>query len=226
MAHASAHGHGARAWLLCILTVNMVLSFNYDMYYTFNESVGQPAFWPVLFVILTVCIGKDIYSVAIDRHFNYKSHHIIEEHDAAQAFGKNKGVVALCLACMVKRRMRAAMRWESCVSPISKSSGTEVWPLRHGRPDDPGDCRDTEQLVHGWIAELLHGHRLHGGVGQLHPCQPLLYPQDALSGSASQQGPHRHRARRRFRRGVITIIPAFSIFYNMCTAATLLYKRK
>ena len=85
---------GPVAWLLCILTVNMVLSFNYDMYYTFNESVGQPAFWPVLFVILTVCIGKDIYSVAIDRHFNYKSHHIIEEHDAAQAFGKNKGVVA------------------------------------------------------------------------------------------------------------------------------------
>merc|ERR1711916_215573 len=85
---------GPVAWLLCILTVNMVLSFNYDMYYTFNESVGQPAFWPVLFVILTVCIGKDIYSVAIDRHFNYKSHHIIEEHDAAQAFSKNKGVVA------------------------------------------------------------------------------------------------------------------------------------
>ena len=85
---------GPVAWLLCILTVNMVLAFDYDIYYTFNESVGQPAFGPVLIVILTVCIGKDIYSVAIDRHFNYKSHHIIEEYDAYHASRKAKGVVA------------------------------------------------------------------------------------------------------------------------------------
>ena len=85
---------GPVAWLLCILTINMVPAFDYDMYYTFNESVGQPATWLVLIVILTVCIGKDIYGVAIDRHLNYKSHHIIEEHDAHQTNMKEKGVVA------------------------------------------------------------------------------------------------------------------------------------
>jgi hypothetical protein len=84
---------GPAAWFISILTINLVISFDYNAYHVFNMSAGEPLFWVVLVICLTVVVGKDAYSCAIDRHFNYKAHHIIEEHDAGLESAKSKGRV-------------------------------------------------------------------------------------------------------------------------------------
>jgi hypothetical protein len=84
---------GPTAWFISILTINLVISFDYNAYHVLNMTAGEPLFWVVLVICLTVVAGKDAYSCAIDRHFNYKPHHIIEEHDAGLEDAKSKGRV-------------------------------------------------------------------------------------------------------------------------------------
>lgn len=82
--------------LLCsVLTVNNVLDFDYDFYYVFNESVKSLPFWLVTILCMIVLMGKDTYSCAIDRHFNFKAHHIIEERDAGMEHDRKMGKVGI-----------------------------------------------------------------------------------------------------------------------------------
>lgn len=84
---------GPTAFLVSIITINYVLDFDWDFYHVFNQSVGSLTFWLVVVLSLAVLMGKDTYSCAIDRHFNFKAHHIIEEKDAGVEQDRRKGKV-------------------------------------------------------------------------------------------------------------------------------------
>jgi phospholipid-transporting ATPase len=84
---------GPISYFLSILTINYVMSFDWEFYHVFNRSITSSTFWLVMLLSLVVLVGKDTYSCAIDRHFNFKAHHIIEEKDAGVEQDRRKGKV-------------------------------------------------------------------------------------------------------------------------------------
>jgi hypothetical protein len=47
--------------------------------------MSRPAFWLTLVLMVTVIFAKDAYVIGLDRNFNFKAYHILQE---AEAFEK------------------------------------------------------------------------------------------------------------------------------------------
>ena len=68
--------------LFCAGTTGLV-SFTtfWEWYYTFLELNGNPSFWAIIFLVVLTTVAKDIYICILERVYNYKNYHIIQEHE-------------------------------------------------------------------------------------------------------------------------------------------------
>ena len=60
----------------------------WEWYWTFIELNGNPTFWATVFLLVVTSLCKDIYLCILDRVYNYKNYHILQE------FEVKKGIAA------------------------------------------------------------------------------------------------------------------------------------
>eukprot|EP01038_Epipyxis_sp_PR26KG_P007375 gene7375-10046_t len=58
-------------------------SLDYNWYQVFTRLVGTGSFWLTLLLLLVIVVAKDIYVAGLDRNFNFKPEHIIQEMEVA-----------------------------------------------------------------------------------------------------------------------------------------------
>jgi len=74
-------------WLVTsLLYSGILISLFYQVYGTMQELLGTVNYWCGWIVICTIILGKDIYFCALDRMFNYRNYHIIQEFEKEKDF--------------------------------------------------------------------------------------------------------------------------------------------
>lgn len=53
----------------------------WQWYWTFIQLNGNPSFWAIVFLLVITSVCKDIYVCILERVYNYKNYHIIQEHE-------------------------------------------------------------------------------------------------------------------------------------------------
>jgi len=73
---------GILSWFISIFIISDTISIDFNMYKIFMSLILAPYFWFGLILLLTLTVGRDIYSCAVERHFNFEAFHIVQEADA------------------------------------------------------------------------------------------------------------------------------------------------
>lgn len=66
-------------WFTSAFFITFVIFFDYDWYMIFNYMTQNPSFWLTVILITTAIVGKDLYLSGLERNFNYKPFHILQE---------------------------------------------------------------------------------------------------------------------------------------------------
>jgi phospholipid-transporting ATPase len=82
-------------WFASAFLINSVLFFDYDWYMMWNRLVQNPSFWLTILMMTTGILGKDLYLAGLERNFNFKPHHILQEMEMLANNNKVTGVVGI-----------------------------------------------------------------------------------------------------------------------------------
>jgi len=80
-------------WFSSAFLINSVLWFDPDWYMMWNHLVVNPAFWLTILMLSVGILSKDLYLAGLERSFNFKPYHILQEMEAAASSGKVAGIV-------------------------------------------------------------------------------------------------------------------------------------
>jgi len=66
-------------WFASAFFITEIIFFDYDWYKMFVYLTENPSFWLTVILITTAIIAKDLYLSGLERNFNYKPFHILQE---------------------------------------------------------------------------------------------------------------------------------------------------
>lgn len=59
--------------------ITSVVFLDFDFYQVWNHLLGSPSFWLTVLLLTVLIMAKDIYISGLERNFNFKPWHIIQE---------------------------------------------------------------------------------------------------------------------------------------------------
>lgn len=62
-----------------LLVITSLKSLDFYFYQTFIILLSTPSYWLTLLLLVAVVIGKDVYLAGLERSFNFKPWHILQE---------------------------------------------------------------------------------------------------------------------------------------------------
>jgi len=79
---------GIAPWVGSIFLISEIIYFDFNLYQIFKSLFFSLYFWVALVLLLTMTVGRDVYSCAVERHFNFEPFHIVQEADAKHHVAK------------------------------------------------------------------------------------------------------------------------------------------
>jgi magnesium-transporting ATPase (P-type) len=76
---------GICSWFITCVVIGEVTDFDWNVYKEYQTILAGPYSWLGLLLCLGIVIGRDLYSAAVARHFNFEPYHIVQEADVEQA---------------------------------------------------------------------------------------------------------------------------------------------
>jgi len=118
---------GVASWIASMFLISDIISFDYNMYQLFQSLVIAPFFWVGLVLLLTMTVGRDVYSCAVERHFNFEPFHIVQEADAKQQIKlKKRGHDSGGDPDRNRMGLRKASVWSPKIAPGVQQAGVEM----------------------------------------------------------------------------------------------------
>jgi len=118
---------GIASWVGSIFLISEIIYFDFNLYQIFKSLFFSLYFWVALVLLLTMTVGRDVYSCAVERHFNFEPFHIVQEADAKhQIKVKKRGHDAAGDPDKNRIGLRKQSVWSPRIAPGVQQAGLEL----------------------------------------------------------------------------------------------------
>jgi magnesium-transporting ATPase (P-type) len=72
------------SWFVVAYIITNVLFIDYNWFHLFDKLTVNPIYWLTVLLLVTLITAKDLYISSLERYFNYKPYHILQEIETSK----------------------------------------------------------------------------------------------------------------------------------------------